>query len=441
MSAAPVIETAAPAASDPVLARLESTLAWLGSLIPTDPGATDPGAAGSGGPVGDAERIDRIATLERLQASLEAVKATEMVAFARSQTAEQIAHGVHPRAVGRGIADQIALACRVSPSEGTRRLHLARDLVLDMPHTLELLARGEIGAWTARLVVQQASHLDRGTRAVVDTQLAGKRLPGKSPREAAATARRLAYAADPAAAMARAGTARGDRRVTLRPAPDTMSLLTGLLPVEQGVACLAALQAAATEGKAAGDTRSKGQIMADTLVARLTGHEAAEQVGVEVGIVMPLGALLDPGDPTPAEIPGLGPLPAGLARALITQAGARAWWRRLFTRPTRDGGQQVVDLDHRRRRFTGWLAELIRWRDLTCRDPYCDAPIRHLDHLHRHHDGGPTTPLNGRGVCERGNYVRELPGWSVRLVDPDTHTVLTTTPTGHHYVSNPPEPP
>jgi hypothetical protein len=54
------------------------------------------------------------------------------------------------------------------------------------------------------LVVQQVSHLDRGTRAV-DTQLAGKRLPGKSPREAAATARRLAYAADPAAAMARAG--------------------------------------------------------------------------------------------------------------------------------------------------------------------------------------------------------------------------------------------
>jgi len=129
-----------------------------------------------------------------------------------------------------------------------------------------------------------------------------------------------------------------------------------------------------------------------------------------------------------------------LARELIVNAQARAWWRRLFTRPTRDGGQ-VVDLDHRRRRFTGWLAELIRWRDWTCRDPYCDAPIRHLDHLHRHHDGGPTTPANGRGVCERGNYVRELPGWSVRLVDPDTHTVITTTPTGHRYVSNPPEPP
>ena len=216
-----------------------------------------------------------------------------------------------------------------------------------------------------------------------------------------------------------------------------MSLLTGLLPVEQGVACLAALQAAVTQSKADGDTRTKAQIMADTLVARLTGQDHADDVGVEVGIQLPLGALIDEGDPTPAEIPGWGPIPAGLARELIANAQARAWWRRLFTRPTTSGGQQVVDLDHRRRRFTGWLAELIRWRDWTCRDPYCDAPIRHLDHLHRHHDGGPTTPTNGRGVCERGNYVREMPGWTIRLADPDTHTVITTTPTGHQYLSRP----
>ena len=88
-----------------------------------------------------------------------------------------------------------------------------------------------------------------------------------------------------------------------------------------------------------------------------------------------------------------------------------------------------MDLEQRRRRFTGWLAELIRWRDLVCRDPYCGAPIRHLDHIHRHTDGGPTTPANGRGMCERGNYVRELPGWTVRLLDPDDHTVVTITPT------------
>ena len=96
-------------------------------------------------------------------------------------------------------------------------------------------------------ITEQVSHLDRATRTQVDADLAARRPERMGLKEAAATTKRLAYPADPEAAMARARTARGDRRVTLRPAPDTMSLLTGLLPVEQGVACLAALQAAVTQ--------------------------------------------------------------------------------------------------------------------------------------------------------------------------------------------------
>ena len=199
------------------------------------------------------------------------------------------------------------------------------------------------------------SHLDRSARSQVDAALAKQHLDRKSPKEAAAAAQRAAYRADPVGSTARAAKARKDRRVTLRPAPDTMSLLTGLLPVEQGVACLAALNEAVRQAKATGDDRTRGQIMADTMVARLTGQESAEDTKAEVGIVMPLGSLLDPDDPTPADIPGYGPIPAGLARELIENAKARGWWRRLFTRPTRDGGQLVVDLDQRRRRFTGWL--------------------------------------------------------------------------------------
>ena len=176
-----------------------------------------------------------------------------------------------------------------------------------MPHTLELLSRGELSGWTVRLITEQVSHLDRATRPGVDTDLAARRPETMGTREAAATAKRLAYQADPASRDgAGPGTRAVDRRVTLRPAPDTMSLLTGLLPVEQGVACLAALQADVTARRADGDTRSKGQIMADTLVARLTGQATAEDVGFEVGIQLPLGALINPDDPTAAEIPGWG---------------------------------------------------------------------------------------------------------------------------------------
>jgi hypothetical protein len=72
-------------------------------------------------------------------------------------------------------------------------------------------------------------------------------------------------------------------------------------------------------------------------------------------------------------------------------------------------------------------------------------PIRHLDHIIRYTDGGPTTYANGRGTCARGNQVREMPGWHLSVIDPGLrgrpHTIHITTPTGHHYLSRAPDPP
>jgi len=89
----------------------------------------------------------------------------------------------------------------------------------------------------------------------------------------------------------RGQTERKNRRVGLRPAPDTMSLLTGYLPAEQGVACLKALQQQTDAMKAAGDARCRDQIMADTLVERVTGQARASNVNAELQIVMDLDTL------------------------------------------------------------------------------------------------------------------------------------------------------
>src|SRR5829696_2224001 len=79
--------------------------------------------------VSDAARIDRITRLEQLKAAAAALQAAESVRFAQSQVAQQITADVHPKVIGRGIADQLALgACKVSPYEGSRRLGIARAL-------------------------------------------------------------------------------------------------------------------------------------------------------------------------------------------------------------------------------------------------------------------------------------------------------------------------
>ena len=300
---------------------------------------------------------------------------------------------------------------------------------------------GEISEYVASIVCHETSHLDQATRRTVDGQLASRDLPGMSPKRATAVVRKLAYQADPAGAVNRARVEEKERRVSLRPAPDTMSLLSGYLPAAQGVATYAALCKAADSCTAAGDIRSRGQIMADTLVERVTGQATASDVNVEVNLLMPLDTLTDPDSSKPADVRGYGPIPAPLARALLQTTRGRVFLRRLFTSPA----GQLVGVDSRRRRFDEGLATLIECRDQTCRDPYCDAPIRHLDHIHRHADGGASSLGNGRGECARGNYVKEMPGWHVQLINDGLgarpHEIRVTTPTGHTYTSQAPQPP
>ena len=411
--------------------ELAAMLARLAEL--TDAAAADTSA---GDREVDAARIDQIALLERLAAAAAATQAALSVGFARSQVlTQQQAVLADPRAVGRGIADQIALACRISPTEGSRRLETARALHSELSATAALLRDGRISAYVAGLVVSETRHLDADRRRAVDARL-GDEPAGCAPRKAGLLARKYAYEADPQGYLARGRTARSDRRVGLRPAPDTMTVLTGFLPVEQGVACWAALRAHADRVKNAGDSRTRDQVMADTLVERVTGQATATDVQAEVAIVMPVGALTDPDPGQAAEIVGHGPVPAGLAKGILAGSTGKRWWRRLFTAP--HGG--IVGGDPGRRCFDGTLAALVGYRDGNrCREPFCDAPAREIDHVVAHRHGGPTGFTNGRATCVRSNQVREMPGRAVRLVHDGLgdhpHTVATTTPTGHTYTS------
>ncbi len=314
--------------ADAVVDWLEEMLTGLGGLV------------AGGGSVPDVTRIDRIARLEQLRSAVAAAQASEMVRFARSQVAEQQSVGVDYRRLGRGIADQIALACRVTPSEGSRRLSRARAWIIDLPETLVALTRGDLNEWAAQLIVQETSHLDSATRRTVDAQLHAEGLTGQAPREIGMRARRLAYRADPAAAVARGRKARSDRRVTVRPAPDTMALLSGLLPLEQGVACFAALKRHTDTMIAAGDPRTRGQLMADTLVERITGQARAAEVPVEVQIHLPVDAL-DPDEPSTGDLPGFGPIPSAFIRDLVDHHlehdTGHAHWRGIFTAGSEPG--------------------------------------------------------------------------------------------------------
>ena len=113
-------------------------------------------------------------------------------------------------------------------------------------------------------------------------------LIGAGERELVAELRRLSYRLDPESVVARRRRAESQRFVSLRPAPDTMTYLTALLPVADGVAAYAALTGAANAARSDGDPRSRGQVMADLLVTRVLGQAdgQAPRVPVTVNVVV-----------------------------------------------------------------------------------------------------------------------------------------------------------
>ena len=270
---------------------------------------------------------------------------------------------------------RIALARHISPYYAQRYVGWAQILTTGLPATLAALEKGRVNEWRAMIVARETAWLSREHRLQVDAEM-GPRLESLGDRRLEAEVKKHAYRLDPTGYVARTRGAENDRRVGVRPAPDTMCRLTGFRPVAQGVSAYAVLERDADTRIASGDPRSRSQIMADTMVERLTGQANAPDVPVEVNLVMTDQSLLGAHD-EPANLLGYGPLPAATARKLVLDAPGRVpmWLRRLYLHP-RTGA--LAAMDSRRRLFTAKQRHFIRLRDQTCRTPWCDAPIRHI---------------------------------------------------------------
>ncbi len=404
------------------------SLAELRALLPEIAALDGAGAT-------EAELIDLLTAAERLKSGLAAAQARVTATLATSRSRAEAARQVPAPKRGKGMAAEIALARQESPVQGHRHLDLGVTLVHAMPETLAALTEGRISEFQAMLLVKETAVLSKEHRQEVDAEL-GPRLGELGDRGAAAQARKIGYRLDPGSAVRRTRKARADRNLTLRPAPDSMSYLTGFLPAEQGTACKAALEKEADARRARGDERSRAQIMADTMVERLTGQASADGAQVEIQLVMSEASLFH-GDDEPARLAGFGPVPAATARDIVRNA-AKAFIRRLFTCPD---GRSLVAMETRRRLFEGGLRCFLIARDEVCSSPWCDAPIRHLDHVVRVVDGGKTSAINGQGLCEACNYAKEAPGWRAKRPPGHPDTVEITTPTGHRYLSRAPSPP
>ncbi len=183
-----------------------------------------------------------------------------------------------------------------------------------------------------------------------------------------------------------------------------------------------------------GELRSADQRRADALVQLILTGEAMG--AAELGGAQPLRPLIQVSvalstllglDQQPADLDGLGPIPAALARRLADDPSGT--WRRLLT----DERGQLLDYGRSTYRPPAALADHITARDRTCRFPHCTrrAATSEIDHRIAWADGGPTNEANLHVLCPRHHHLKHDTTWQVvRQADGITRW---TDPTGRHH--------
>lgn len=395
--------------------------------------------------------MDLLGELEAVKNTVTAMQARLAVALDEATRAEEAARSIRAERRGRGVPSQVGAAMQLSPYAGSGFLSAARVWITQMPHTFAALQSGVLSQWRAMLLVRETSHLDVEHRAQVDEEICGpghlSALARLGTKRLVARIKELAARLDVHACVERNARAAADRRVSVRPAPDLMVYLTALVPMQQGVQAYAQLKAHADAAKAAGDERGSGQIMADTLIERVTGRAArhAADVPVTINLLVSDETLLagggQPGLVVEAAPAGTGSVPGAVARELVAHGidADAAWLRAIYVDPR---GRLLATTSVSRFHPQG-LAALLRAREQgICATTWCDAAVRHIDHIDPYADGGETSLDNGQGLCVRCNHAKQAPGWRQRATQVEgRHAVETSTPTGHTYVAVAPRPP
>ena len=350
-------------------------------------------------PLDDADRVAALRALEELKGAAAAAQARITVAFAASQRAAQVAAGSRPAGGrrdrgpgGPGPARQprqrIA-ASGAGPGLDPAALHSSR-------------ARGGAGQRVASHAGRPRDRLPPAAGPGGGRRRAGRpaRWPGRSGRP------RHRGRSPPDRLPARPHRVHRPvrprcRRAAGQPAPGTRhddhpDRAAAGRPGRRGP-CRA--DAGRRLPALDGDARGRGQIMADTLVERVTGRPPPTAVPVEVQLVMADTALLARGSDQPAHVHGYGPVAARWARpGWPTPPPPSGYGGSTPARP----GRPWSRWSPRRRRFTGGLRRfldhpgpdlphpLVRRPDSPCGPPH---PAHRPRPHHRWQRTGPVCRL------------------------------------------------
>ncbi|NUJ87576.1 DUF222 domain-containing protein [Plantibacter sp. MCCC 1A11337] len=359
-----------------------------------------------------AEFSDHYAEIQRRRAALDAEEArllAHSAAYADA-FADATVPAIFPPAERQALSRRstcaaLAMATRTPERTVQRATNDAERLVNDAPAVLASLEAGRISARHAQTIIDQLA--EESTNANLRRR-----------------ARVLRERLHPESITARAIRSEADRRVEFEPAADGMAWvhLFTTAPIAQGV--IERVEAAAAESRAAGDTRTCGQLQADALAAlALTGvtpddvmsspvlpHpiEVQEHITPTVQITVPALSMAGVSD-APATLDGYGPIDPETAARIAVNAPS---FTRILVQPETGS---VLSVERNQYRVPADLQRAVRLRDGTCRAPGCGRRARacDLDHSVAWEDGGTTDVGNLACLCRHHHRMKHLPGWNL----------------------------
>lgn len=327
-------------------------------------------------------------------------------------------------------ADELRPALSITRSAARNRLGLAFDLRERLPLVWELLSEGRIDWSRARVICNGTAHLDEDEARRVVEEIAEK-APRLTTGQLAAWIRRLCVESDPEKAKQRYDHALEERKVWVEQTESGTSNVHLLdIDIADARAIGKRINAHMISLRRDGDTRSHDNLRADILVDLILGADPTNggRGLVDMRVSMTTLAGLDE---EAAEILGLGPVIADVARRFADQH-PRAEWQATIT----DDWGNVAGVVTTSRRPTKAISRHVNATQPTCSFPGCRVPASDcdFDHLLPRCQGGETSTRNGGPKC-RHDHVLKDHGWKHQRIDGRD---IWTSPLGHTYITEKP---
>ena len=364
---------------------------------------------------------------------------------------------------GRGLAEdqarhEIGAALRLSPSTAGERTWVATSLRRRLPAALAALQAGDIGYLQAAHLVAAVRELDDTAAAAVEARVL-VRAPDQTLSEFKRSVGRAVLSVDPASAADRHRTAVAARTIDRLAQPDGMESFWATMPASISRDLWATLTADATAEQAARHRAGLPDPGIDALRVDVLVHAVLHNRGADptdplvtttappppasrrrvpkcscggaqsAAVVIDLATLLGLAD-RPGEIPGYGPIPAPMARAM---AADRDWVRWTLDPVT----GQLLDRGATTYRPSDKLRAFVADRDRVCGFPGCNRPAAQCDCDHivtfAHH--GKTIRINLGPLCRQHHNAKTHGRWKLHY-HPDTGTKTWTSPLGKTYTKS-----